>query len=352
VGRRILITGLASFWGGKLARAFEEDPTVEVVVGIDTAEPVVALERTEFVRTDDSYSILARLVRATQVDTVVHAGLAVNSTALPDRRLHEKNVIGTVNLLAALGAPDSAVTSLVVKSSALVYGAAMQDPTWFREDTMRSSNARTRVERSLIEVEGYIRSFAEEFRGIRVAVLRCANVLGEDLVTLFSRALTMPMIPTITGFDPQLQFVEQDDIVRAIEFAVTNDLVGVYNVAGDGRLPWSEIRRIAGHPPLPLSPVMTGVAASTLARLGVVKLAPEVLDLLRYGRGIDNRRLKAAGFCYRYTTSGAVRHFVEAQRLRRVVGETRPTYRYQGDVENFFRHSRAVVRGAPSSPRW
>ncbi len=46
---------------------------------MDTADPVVALERTEFVRTDDSYSILARLVRATQVDTVVHAGLVVDS---------------------------------------------------------------------------------------------------------------------------------------------------------------------------------------------------------------------------------------------------------------------------------
>ena len=47
---------------------------------MDTAEPVVALERTEFVRADDNYSILARLVRATQVDTVVHAGLVVDSS--------------------------------------------------------------------------------------------------------------------------------------------------------------------------------------------------------------------------------------------------------------------------------
>jgi UDP-glucose 4-epimerase len=68
------------------------------------------------------------------------------------------------------------------------------------------------------------------------------------------------------------------------------------------------------------------------------------LDLLRFGRGVDNRKLKDAGFRYRYTTAGAVRRFVEAERLRRVVGETEPTYRYQGDVETFFRHSPAVVR--------
>ncbi len=72
-----------------------------------------------------------------------------------------------------------------------------------------------------MEVEGYLRSFAEEYPHIKVAVLRCANVLGEDLVTQFSRALSLPLTPTIAGFDPQLQFVEQNDVVRAIEFAVT-----------------------------------------------------------------------------------------------------------------------------------
>jgi UDP-glucose 4-epimerase len=344
VGRRVLITGLASFWGGRLAQAFEADPAVDVVVGIDTDEPVVELERTEFVRTDDSYSILSRLIKATQVDTVVHAGLIVNSTSMSGRRMHEKNVIGTINLLAALGAEDGHVTSLVVKSSALVYGAAQQDPYWFREEFSRTAPARTRVERSMIEVEDYVRSFAEESRGVDVAVLRCSNVLGENLVTLFSRILSMPAVPTIAGFDPQLQFVEQEDVVRSIEYAVSRGLKGVYNVAGDGRLPWSEIRAIAARPPLYLSPVGTAVTAAALSRLRLVKLPPEVLDLLRYGRGVDNRKLKAAGFEYRYSTAGAVRHFVETQRLRGVVGETEPSYRYQGDVETFFRHSPAVVR--------
>jgi UDP-glucose 4-epimerase len=343
MGRRILITGLASFWGGRLARLFEKDPSVDVIVGMDTADPVVALERTEFVRTDDSYSILARLVRATQVDTVVHAGLVVDSTLAAGRRLYEKNVIGTMNLLAALGAEDSRVSSLVVKSSALVYGSSLQDPTWFGEESRRTTSARTSVERSLIEAETYIRVFAEEFPHIKVAILRCANVLGEELVTQFSRALALPLTPSIGGFDPQLQFVEQDDVVRAIEFAVTRQLEGVYNLAGDGRLPWSEIRAIAGHRPLLLSPYATGLTAAVLGRLGVVKLPREDLDLLRYGRGVDNRKLKAAGFGYRFTTAGAVRNFVEAQRLRRVVGETKPTYRYQEDVEAFFRRSPAVV---------
>jgi UDP-glucose 4-epimerase len=54
--------------------------------------------------------------------------------------------------------------------------------------------------------------------------------------------------------------------------------------------------------------------------------------------------MKRAGFEYRYTSAGAVRAFVEALRLRGTVGDDEPTYRYERDVEAFFRHSSAVVR--------
>jgi UDP-glucose 4-epimerase len=120
-------------------------------------------------------------------------------------------------------------------------------------------------------------------------------------------------------------------------------LSGVYNVAGDGRLPWSEVASIANRRLVPLPPLFTGMAAAPLRRLGV-DLPVELLTLLRYGRGVDNRRLKTAGFEYGYTTAGAVESFVRAQRLRSTVGDVRPVYRYESDVEAFFQHSPAVVR--------
>jgi UDP-glucose 4-epimerase len=343
MGRRILITGLASFWGGRVARALETRPDVEVIIGLDTTEPVVALERTEFVRSDERYSILARIVRATQVDTVVHAALIVDSTRAGRGRIHENNVIGTMNLLAAVGAIESAVRHLVVKSSALVYGAGPHDPYWFRESTARTSPARTPIERSLLEVERNLHDFAEENPSVQVAVLRMANVLGDEIVTPLSAALNLRLVPTIAGFDPQMQFVAEDDVVRSVEFVVHNQLAGAYNVAGSGRLPWSEILAITGRRPLFLPPVLTGLATETFARLGALDLPREVLDLLRYGRGIDNRRLIDAGFVYGFSTAGAVTRLVESRRLRRVVGR-RTTYQYQSDVETFFRHSPSIVR--------
>src|ERR1700745_4525920 len=98
---RVLITGLSTFWGGRVAQALETNPDVEVVVGVDTRDPRTPLERTEFVRTDSSHSILARIVRATQVDTIVHTHLIVDSTRSSGRGLHETTVIATMSFLAA-----------------------------------------------------------------------------------------------------------------------------------------------------------------------------------------------------------------------------------------------------------
>ncbi|HUQ39048.1 MAG TPA: NAD-dependent epimerase/dehydratase family protein [Acidimicrobiales bacterium] len=343
MGRRVLLTGLGTFWGGRVAEALERDPTIDTIIGLGTDEPKVALERTEFVRADQSYSILARIVKATQVDTIVHTFLIVDSSHIKGRQLHEINVIGTMNLLAAAAAAGSSVRHIVVKSSSLVYGSSEKDPAWFREETLRPSLPKTRVERSLIEVEDYLRDFAEDNPHVLVSLLRFSNVVGTDIVTPLTKALQLPVTPAIFGFDPLMQFVEEDDVVRSIEHVVRNRVPGVFNVAGDGRLPWSEVASICGKRLVPLPPVLTGIAAMPLDWVGV-ELPAEVLDLLRYGRGVDNRRLKTTGFDYRYTSAGAVESFARASRLRAAVGESRPSYRYEPEVETFLRHSPAVVR--------
>jgi UDP-glucose 4-epimerase len=341
---RVLVTGLSTYWGGRVAQALEHRSDVEVIVGLDSRDPRVPLERTEFVRSDSSYSILSRIVRATEIDTVVHTHLIVDSTRTSGRTLHEINVIGTMNLLAAAGAAGSPVRKMVVKGSSLVYGANFQDPNQFREDMTRTRQARTAVERSLIEVEAFLRDFAEDNPHVVVTLLRCANVLGNDLETPFARALKRRIAPEIFGFDPRVQFVHDDDVVGALMYATPRDVPGVYNLAGDGNLPWSEVCAILGRRRVALPPVLTAWAAEPARVLGLWDLPHEALMLLRYGRTIDNARYKRAGFRYRYTSAGAVEAFAQGLRLAGAVGDTHPNYRYQRDVENFFRHSPAVVR--------
>ena len=341
--KRILVTGLASFWGGRLAQALEKDPTVDVIVGLDKDEPTLEFERTEFVRVDESYSMLARIVSAAPIDTIVHTFLVVDSTSVSPRQMNEINVIGTMNLFAAASAAGSTVRNVVVKSSTYVYGTAPEDPMFFTESMARSRTPRTRVEQTLEQVESYVRDFAEDNPHVTVSLLRFSNVLGPEISTPLSRALSLPLVPSVFGFDPRFQFVHEDDVMRATLFALEHELPGIFNVAGEGLLPWSEVAKICGKRTFSLPPVGTALVTAPLGRVGV-KFPSELLGLLRYGRGVDNRRLKAKGFEYLYTSAGAVQAFVEALRLRRTVGEDEATYHYERDVEQFFRHSPAIVR--------
>jgi UDP-glucose 4-epimerase len=105
------------------------------------------------------------------------------------------------------------------------------------------------------------------------------------------------------------------------------------------------VAAICGKRTVPLPPLGLGLLAGPLTRLGL-DLPPELLDLLRHGRGVDNRRLKQVGFDYHYTSAGTVADFVEALRVRELAGGREAAYQYERDVEQFFRHSPAVVRDA------
>ena len=261
------------------------------------------------------------------------------------RALHEINVIGTMNLLAAAGAAGSPVRKVIVKSSTLMYGANYKDPYFFRETMPRTRPPRTRVERSLLDAAAFVRDFAIDNPHMTVTKLRFSNVLGDDISTTFSNALRLPVVPEIFGFDPRLQFTHEDDVTGALLHATLKDVPGIYNIAGDGAMPWSEVCTIVGKRRIALPPVLTAWAAEPLRMLRIVELPPEVLSVLRYGRGVDNSPFKRTGFRYQYSTAGTVDSFARSLRLERAVGDKHPAYKFERDVETFFRHSPAVQRG-------
>ena len=120
-GMRVLITGLSTYWGGRLAQALERDERVETIIGVSPEDPTLELERTEFVGVGTQHALLRRIVQAAEIDTVIDSRLVVDSIQASPRTAHEINVIGTMNILAACGGPDSPVRKVVVKSSAHYY---------------------------------------------------------------------------------------------------------------------------------------------------------------------------------------------------------------------------------------
>ena len=337
--RRVLITGLSSYWGGRLAQALEAFAEIEAIVGVDTRDPTRELQRTEFVKVSNQHSLIQRIVRAARIDTVIDTRLVVDSTTAPRREAHENNVIGTMNVLAACSGPDSPVRKFIFKSSAHVYGCEQDDPAFFTEAMSRSQRPATAIERDVVEAEASVVDFAGKQTGVDVTVLRCTNVLGPDVNTGFSRLFGLPLVPMILGFDPRVQFVHEDDVVHALEHAAIHRVPGVYNVAGDGVLALSEAIGLLGKRAAPvLPPWGTGLLTGPLRGLGV-NIPDEMRNQLRFGRGLDNRRYKASGFRYGYTSRETAIALAEHLRLHPILRGVEGSYTYEGEVERFLRRS-------------
>ena len=151
----------------------------------------------------------------------------------------------------------------------------------------------------------------------------------------------------VLGFDPRLQFVHEDDVVHALEHAAFHVVPGTYNVAADGVLALTEAIGLLGKLPLPvLPPWGTGLLAGPLRRLGF-RIPDEMINLLRFGRGLDNRLYKATGFRYGYTSREAVVKLGEHLRVQPVMRGVEQTYTYEREVEEFLRWSPPRRREQP-----
>ncbi|HZC25424.1 MAG TPA: NAD-dependent epimerase/dehydratase family protein [Actinopolymorphaceae bacterium] len=313
MARVVLVTGVSRDLGSRFARLLAADPEIDRVLGVDVVPPRHDLGAAEFVRVDLRSPVVSRVLAREEVDTVAHLNvIAAPQHAGGRATMKEINVIGTMQLLAACQRLPS-VRKVVVKSSTTVYGASPDDPAMFTEEMEPRSLPRSGFAKDAVEVEGYVRGFARRRPDVVVTMLRFANVMGPRVRTPITRYFTLPVVPTVLGFDPRLQFVHEDDLMEALRLATVSDVPGTFNVAGDRILMLSQAIRRMGRPaaPVPAFAVATFGQAFRAARLA--DFTPEQLSFLTYGRGIDTSRMRdELGFKPVYSTPAAFDTFAAA----------------------------------------
>jgi UDP-glucose 4-epimerase len=104
----------------------------------------------------------------------------------------------------------------------------------------------------------------------------------------------LPVIPTVLGFDPRLQFVHESDLMRVLTHAVHTDVPGTFNVAGDGVMLLSQAVRRLRKPSLSMPAPAVGGVAALLKSARMADFSPEQLGFLTFGRGIDTSRMRTA----------------------------------------------------------
>jgi UDP-glucose 4-epimerase len=325
-GRRVVITGIASHWGGELARRLERDSSIEYLAGIDTRPPTVELERTDFIEADIRSPLLSRLLPGTRADTVVHCGILLYpEEGKPARALHDINVIGSLQLLAACERTET-LGRVVIRGSAAIYGCEAAVPLFFSEELAGRMPLRTRFQRDISELEAYFANFARRHPEIACCTLRYQPELGAELETPLVRYLSLPVVPTQLGFDPRLQLVHSEDATGALEAAVGSRVRGAVNVAPSGSISLSRALRLTRRLAVPVPHPLFEPALSRLGReLGAGVLYGDAVRFLRFGRGVENRRLRQElGYEPRFDADGAVRDFAAKIRGRNVVPALHP----------------------------
>jgi UDP-glucose 4-epimerase len=305
--RRILVIGTGGPLGRSVLEALRPDVRVAHVVGVDG---------------EDASDIVsaARLIAEADPDTVVHLGLEPKPSAAGGRAaMKERNVIGTMQLLAAC-AKAPGLKRVVVKSSGAVYGCAPRDPALFAEDTPPHLPPTSGYGKDVAEAEGYVRGFARRRPDVAVSVLRFAPFAGPGVASPLLDYLTMPVVPTVLGYDPRLQFVHIDDAVRALALAALGSHPGTYNVAGDGTMLLSQILRRLGRLSFPVVSFGSGFFGGLIRQAGIADFTPDQVALVRYGRVLDTERMKTRlGLEPEFTTADALRAHAEAVKLSTLI---------------------------------
>jgi UDP-glucose 4-epimerase len=308
--RRILITGVARFLGLRLAKLLEDHPGVEHLVGVDLEEPPIKIKGLEFVRADIRNPLIARVLEATRVDTVVHTNISSSPGVLGGRsQMKENNVIGTMQLLAATQRADR-IKKVVMRSSTAVYGSAPGEPSIIPEGHASQQAELAGYGKDCAEAETYARDFGRRRQDVDLVILRTQNVIGPTVSTNMTDYLSLPVIPTAFGYDPRLQFLHEEDAVQALQLAVLEDCRGIFNVAADGVVYLSKAIRLMGKVEIPLLLPLGQTVAGLVRRYRLVDFPLDQLKVILFGRVVDTRRAKEAfGFSPRYTTEAAVKDF-------------------------------------------
>ncbi len=322
--RVVLVTGVSRYLGGRLAAQLSDDSSIERLIGVDVVPPRTDVGRTEFVRADIRNPIIAKVIASAEVDTVVHMSVIATPFGAGGRTaMKEINVIGTMQLLAACQKAPS-VRKLVVKSTTAVYGSSSRDPALFTENMEPRGLPSSGYAKDSVEVEGYVRGLGRRRPDVDVTLLRFANFIGPSIDTPLTRYFSLPVVPTVLGFDPRVQFLHVDDGLAVLRRAVTEEHRGTFNVAGDGVLLLSQAIRRAGRTSFGFPSPAVSMVGSLFRRTGLVDFSPEQLRFLQFGRGVDTTRLREDfGYQPHYDTAAAFDDFVTGLGLSPIIDPDR-----------------------------
>lgn len=272
-----LITGIA----GGLARLLAEKLSRRgyETIGVDYRHvPIPPRCLSNCYRANYNKTKIEDIFRRHRPTHVFHLGRVGNLKERMGKRF-DLNVVGSRKVLDLTLKYDT--QRLVVLSTFHIYGAHPHNHIpIYENEPLRAGEAFPQIA-DAIQLDTQATQWAYRHQQVGTVVLRPSNIIGPNIRNAMSTALRSPVVPGIFGFSPMVQFIHEEDLVRAIVQVAEGQAVGVYNVTGLGSLPWREAVKIAGAREIPV-PAALAESYLRLARLFYSELPPYLVRFFKY----------------------------------------------------------------------
>jgi UDP-glucose 4-epimerase len=284
--KRILVSGMGSELGTRVAALLEELPWAGEIVGVDIDPPRGRLRRAIFHRIDPrERRRMVDLLSRVDPQIVLHLGVdEPNARATPSSAAARTEASAVAVLGAA--AEASSLEAVVVRSGIEVYGRGAHAPT--RPDEAVLARPTTAFGRSLATVE----ALADEVgrvSGVPPTILRFAPVLGPHVASPLGRYLRLPAVPVDLLSDPTFALIHVQDAAKAVVAAARAGVVGPVNVVAAGAVTPRQAVRMGNRLPVPVAGPPWWLARPIAALVGA-PVPDHLVELLTRGRMADGGR--------------------------------------------------------------
>ncbi len=281
----ILVTGICGRLGRLLARRLHR---VDDVVGVDRRPFVGKPKDIVHHQIDMRRKKMKDIFRTSHIRAVVHLGI-LHDPRGSDRDRHTWNIVAFQKLLDYM--TQYRVPKLVVLSGADVYGPQPDNPQFLTEEAPLLGSHQFGAMRDLVELDMLAQSFFWRHPAAETIILRPCHIVG-SVRNAPSRYLRLERPIMVMGFDPMVQFIDERDVVRAIELALRPGVRGIFNLRGPGELPLSKVLERLQRRPRIVPSTFARLAIDRMWKLRLSSFPSTELDHLRFVCMLDDNRAR------------------------------------------------------------
>lgn len=293
--QRVVITGIGGNLGRAVARRLHRDYEI---IGIDR-RPVHHMPKdVDVENVDIRRRRVEDIFRRERIDAVVHLNIMHDPRTRQEEH-HAFNIVGTQKIFQL--ASEHRVPKMIVLSSANVYGPDPTNNQFLKEDAPLMGGQNFDAIRDLIALDMFCNTFFWRHPEIETVILRPVHIVGR-VNNAPSRYLRLERPISVMGFDPMVQLIHVEDVVSAIERALTPGVRGVFNIAGPSPVPLSLLFEKMGKTPRPVPEPVARLMLKAAWSLKVSDWPVPELDHIKYVCMVDDTLARdKLGFKHEYS---------------------------------------------------